>query len=196
MRGRKPTPLVMLKLSGSRRAEGRRAGELGRPAKEPKGDSAGPTGKAKRGGGAADATRERIVIRRGELPEPPNHLDAVGRERWRELLAVLVEIGSAMVLDLDHLGAYCQAYSWWVRASKRLITGKGLVETHVNGSVGPGAWTRIVVMALERMDKSGAELGLSPTARARLKMEIETQQDDLLDWITGGGRARVPATKG
>ena len=102
-----------------------------------------------------------------ELPEPPEWFSDTARTKWAELLPILRGMRVLTVADMDHVQVYCVAYSRWVKAESRLAE-MGEVVTHKNGVDGLNHWLKIAQMAMERMDRSGAELGLSPTARARL----------------------------
>lgn len=178
MRGRKPVPAAMLRLAGSRRAKGR--GGRGKPATGP----AGPHEPL------STASTAAAVAALHELPSTsaPAHLSKLAGAKWRELLPLLTALGSLSRLDVDQLAAYCEAYAAWVECGERLAS-EGLVVGFPNGAKGVSPWLRIQRNALDRMDKSGAELGLTPIARARLRLEIP--EENALDaYMAAGQRAR------
>jgi P27 family predicted phage terminase small subunit len=74
---------------------------------------------------------------------------------------------------LHGLAAYCQAYGRWVEAEKKLKETPILLKTPA-GYVQPSPWLTIANKQLELMAKFMAELGLTPAARSRLAIQMQT----------------------
>lgn len=132
-----------------------------------------------RGSPRADSRKSEItadLIGVANVPAPPAWFDMVAKAKYLELAEILVAMRVLTAADVDHLAAYCSAYSRWCK-SERELKRDGEVVTHKNGVDGRSHWLAVSEAALDRMAKSGAELGLSPTARARLKVSAGVKND-------------------
>ena len=103
------------------------------------------------------------------LPRCPAHLTEVARKEWRRLAKPLFDMGVLSVTDRAALAAYCQAWARWVEAEEHLQKGPALLKTP-SGYVQQSPWYGIANKQLEIMGRYMAELGLSPSARARLQV--------------------------
>ncbi|WP_297778430.1 phage terminase small subunit P27 family [uncultured Roseovarius sp.] len=103
------------------------------------------------------------------LPRCPDHLSKVARKEWRRLAAPLYRMGVLSVTDRAALAAYCQAWARWVEAEEHLSKGPALIKTP-SGYVQQSPWLTVANKQLEIMGRFMAELGLSPSARARLRL--------------------------
>ena len=103
------------------------------------------------------------------LPRCPAHLTEVARKEWRRLAKPLFDMGVLSVTDRAALAAYCQAWARWVEAEEHLQKGPALLKTP-SGHVQQSPWLSIANKQLEIMGRYMAELGLSPSARARLRL--------------------------
>lgn len=103
------------------------------------------------------------------LPRCPPHLSDVARKEWRRLARPLHEMGVLSVTDRAALAAYCQAWARWVEAEQHLQKGPPLLKTP-SGYVQQSPWLAIANKQLEIMGRYMAELGLTPSARARLRV--------------------------
>jgi P27 family predicted phage terminase small subunit len=121
----------------------------------------------------------RRPIRGGE-PQPPRsqpscpaHLSATAKAEWKRLARSLNQIGLLTQVDRAALAAYCQAYGRWVEAERKLQETPVLLKTPA-GYVQPSPWLAIASKQLELMAKFMAELGLTPSSRSRLAIQIPT----------------------
>lgn len=103
------------------------------------------------------------------LPRCPPHLGDVARKEWRRLAGPLYQMGVLSVTDRAALAAYCVAWARWVEAEEQLAKGVPLIKTP-SGYVQQSPWLSIANKQLEIMARFMAELGLSPSARARLRL--------------------------
>nr|WP_296430300.1 phage terminase small subunit P27 family [Roseovarius sp. BRH_c41] len=78
-------------------------------------------------------------------------------------------MGVLSVTDRAALAAYCQAWARWVEAEEHLAKGPALIKTP-SGYVQQSPWLTVANKQLEIMGRFMAELGLSPSARARLRL--------------------------
>jgi P27 family predicted phage terminase small subunit len=103
------------------------------------------------------------------LPRCPAHLSAVARKEWRRLATPLHEMGVLSVTDRAALSAYCQSWARWVEAEEHLAKGPPLIKAP-SGYVQQSPWLAIANKQLEIMGRFMVELGLTPSARARLRV--------------------------
>ena len=118
-------------------------------------------------------------LKAGGIPRCPGHLDAVARKEWRRLARTLFEAGILTVADRAAFAAYCQAYSRWAEAERKLREGPRLIKTP-SGYVQQSPWIGIANKQVELMGRLMAELGITPTARARLGIEGPETSEPLI----------------
>ena len=131
-------------------------------------------------------------------PSCPAHLSPSGKAEWKRLAQSLNRIGLLSQIDRGALAAYCQAYGRWVEAERKLKETPVLLKTPA-GYVQQSPWLSIANKQLELMARYMAELGLTPTSRSRLAVQIDARpkpwefdDDDLLaqPWQGMGPRPR------
>ncbi|WP_297422113.1 phage terminase small subunit P27 family [Clostridium sp.] len=107
-----------------------------------------------------------------QLQKPPSWLrDNVAKREWKRLVEQFKTIGVISNLDLNNLGAYCNAYSFYLETTKEL-KGQSLTIEYTN----KGGSTNIIENPLikiqlkysDEMKKFSSLLGL--TIDSRLKM--------------------------
>ena len=118
----------------------------------------------------------------GDLPLPPAHLDAYALEEWYRVAAGLAAMGMLSSIDQATLGAYCAACGQWRLAreemQKRMAAGgplAGLVDVTKAGNVIQNPLVGIANKAAADMVRYAAEFGLTPSARARLGIDLDKQ---------------------
>jgi P27 family predicted phage terminase small subunit len=106
--------------------------------------------------------------------DPPPQLGADAQAEWRNVVALLAEEGFLTTLDRGILIAYCQAYARWMQAeraiaeiAKRDPAGGGLILRTKNGNPVQNPLVGIANRALADIARYSAELGMTPSARAR-----------------------------
>jgi P27 family predicted phage terminase small subunit len=110
-------------------------------------------------------------LQAGGLPRCPDHLDAVARKEWRRLARPLFDAGILTVADRAAFAAYCQSYSQWAEAVQKQQETPKLIKAP-SGYIQQSPWIGIANKQLELMGRYMAEMGLTPTSRARLAPEI------------------------
>ena len=131
---------------------------------------------------------------RGDEPKPPAsqptcpaHLSPTAKAEWKRLAQSLNAIGLLTQVDRAALAAYCQSYGRWVEAERKLAETPVILKTPA-GYVQPSPWLAISSKQLELMAKFMAELGLTPSSRSRLSVQIPTGPklwEDPDDWEFG-----------
>ena len=116
----------------------------------------------------------------GQEPQPPAsqpscpaHLSPTAKAEWKRLARMLNGIGVVTQADRAVLAAYCQAYGRWVEAEKKLKETPPLLKMP-SGYVQQSPWLTISNKQMELMMRAMAELGLTPSARTRLAVQIPT----------------------
>ena len=128
---------------------------------------------------------------RAGKPTPPDHLSDAARVEWTRVLAA-APAGMLSRLDVAVLSLYCDAFARWAAARKMVArTGECIATT--NGNVVQNPWLGIANRAAADTLKAAVELGLSPTARARVsvvagKKDVADEDvEDIADFIGKGG---------
>jgi P27 family predicted phage terminase small subunit len=109
----------------------------------------------------------------GSLPACPSHLSPAARTEWKRLARVLNQIGLLTQIDRTVLAAYCQSYGRWVEAERKLAETPPLLKTPA-GYVQVSPWMTIANKQLELMAKFMAEIGLTPSSRCRIAVDVPT----------------------
>lgn len=116
-------------------------------------------------------------------PRCPAHLNAVARKEWRRLAKPLHDMGVLSTTDRAALAAYCQCYARWVEAEHKLKETPALIKTKT-GYIQQSPWLSIANKQLELMGRYMAELGLTPSARARLPGATVTTSNATVKFVT------------
>ncbi|MDP5306247.1 phage terminase small subunit P27 family [Paracoccus spongiarum] len=116
----------------------------------------------------------------GQEPKPPSgaptcpaHLSPTAKAEWKRLAGVLNGIGLLTRIDRAVMAAYCQSYGRWVEAERKLAETPAILKTPA-GYLQVSPWMGIANKQVELMTRLMAELGLSPSARARLAIQVPT----------------------
>jgi P27 family predicted phage terminase small subunit len=128
------------------------------------------------------------------VPEPPAFLNDVGRRKFEEVAAYLVDLRAMTAGEIPLVEQYAAVYSRWVAAEEALVTGDPGWRTVVTRQGTPGSSVPTPAMlqsqrSIEQLRKLGAALGLSPVERARLPATRDGEVDEFEELI----RASVTA---
>ena len=125
-------------------------------------------------------------LNKNQLAKPPTWLrDSIAKKEWKRLNKELEEISVICNLDFNNLGAYCNAYSFYVQASKELdkepliteFTNKAGVTNFVENPL-----IRIQLKYSDEMKKFAALLGLTIDSRLKIaSIKNQNNQNDLVD---------------
>jgi P27 family predicted phage terminase small subunit len=117
-----------------------------------------------------------------KMPPCPKHLDAGARKEWRRAGRILKAIGLLSEIDLAVFAGYCQAYSTWKQASEA-IAREGMMDRDRFGLPIVNPHYRIANTAWDQMIKAGREIGMSPSARASIKVPAKQPEDELESFL-------------
>jgi len=114
--------------------------------------------------------------RHGNTPEPkaaipkaPAWLNAEAKKLWRYFAARLAEVRVLTDLDQQPLAVYCTAAARLAKAEAAIAKLGEVVKTAA-GFAAANPWIGIAGKCTETMLRYGAELGLSPASRTRIKI--------------------------
>lgn len=118
------------------------------------------------------AEQEEKMKMSAEHVDPPSWLDKTAQKEFRRLADLLLSVELINDADVGHLALYCDAYSQYL-SYKRQIKQKGM---WVDGK--PNPFILRMKDAAAQMRSFATDLGLSPSARARLAINLEGDNDD------------------
>ena len=105
-----------------------------------------------------------------KAPKIPPWLGEPEKREWRRLSKELLALGVLTVIDGDALGRYCVMLVEWVELGKD-VWAKGRTQVSENGYEQErpqySAWKKLAI----DLNKMGAEFGLSPSSRTRVRVE-------------------------
>ncbi len=102
------------------------------------------------------------------VPAPPGDLSDPARTAWIQLAPELVAMGTLSRVDLRALGMYCRAEARYLEAEDR-IAEEGAVVRGGHGGPIKNPWVTISESSVAQMLKIGAELGMTPATRSRIR---------------------------
>lgn len=112
--------------------------------------------------------------------DAPKELDAVGRKEWDKITKNMRANGVLTEVDETALLAFCQQTSIMVRAMKEMKkkANRDMVIITKSGYQQPNPYLGIINRAQNMIKSLGAELGLSPSSRTRVKATPTKPDDD------------------
>ena len=110
------------------------------------------------------------------VPDPPPHLTPDALKKWDQLASLLGEMDLLSKADGDFMTLYCDAWARYLEAIEQLAKkdAKGNSMKLLKSKGGHpmlNPWTAERNRASDEMNRYGSELGLSPSARARLRIK-------------------------
>lgn len=117
------------------------------------------------------ATEEMLEKLTPLAPNPPEWLDNTATKEWNRIYPLLQELPIAS-LDLMLVSTYCQAYSDYINATKRMNNSDAIIETERGTKLNQNH--TIKRDALSQLNSIAPKLGL--TVESRLKI-LEPKQD-------------------
>lgn len=100
-------------------------------------------------------------------PRPPSHLGKIAAQKWRSIMPILSQLGTLAESDLTLVEMFCVCYGRWREAEKQVEARGGMVLIVKGGSY-ESPWISLAKRFIEISIKLTTELGLSPTARAKI----------------------------
>lgn len=118
-----------------------------------------------------------------EIPAPPSFLNEVGRRKFEEVAAYLVDLGSLTAGEVAAVEMYASAYQKWVAAEEMLAAGDPgwrvvITRAGTPGSSVPSAAMLQSKQSIEQLRRLGTALGLAPVERAKLPSTRPAGEED------------------
>jgi len=120
-----------------------------------------------------------------EVPPCPAWLPKEAKTEWRYIVKELKRYGLITRLDKNVLATHCDAVATYKLATLKLnekTDGKGFTSCTPNGMAIQSVWLQIKNKAFEQIKSTAPEFGLTPSARARVKVENPNQKDFFSEW--------------
>jgi P27 family predicted phage terminase small subunit len=113
------------------------------------------------------------------LPDPPEGLPELAKQEWHRAAKELHKHGLLTALDLVPFEMYCRVYAQWIEAEENLEHSDMIFKTQT-GYQAVGAAFVVAGKLRAELLKIGAEFGLTPATRARMKaIDNQPQQLDM-----------------
>ncbi|MGD0535901.1 MAG: phage terminase small subunit P27 family [Methanoregula sp.] len=136
-------------------------------------------------------TEEPQPARLRRVPPAPRWLGEEARAKWKELAGQLYELGVLTAVDQDALARYCLVWGRF-RKAERHVRKEGEITKTPNGYPQQSPWLAIINKCLGQLASLGAEFGLSPSSRTRVKGNPSEEEDKLEQELFG---PKVKVTK-
>lgn len=125
-------------------------------------------------------------LNKSQLGKPPTWLrDSQAKKEWKRLNKELEEISVICNLDYNNLGAYCNAYSFYVQTFKKLEKQPLITEfTNKAGATNfvENPLINIQIKYSQEMKKYATLLGLTIDSRLKIaSIKNQNNQNDLVD---------------
>lgn len=130
-----------------------------------------------------------VTVESDQLEKPPTWLvDATAKKEWKRLVNELKNINIIGNLDLNNLGAYCNAYSYYRKATKELKGEPLTVEKNTRYGVQmvPNPLIGIQAKYLEEMRQYASLCGLTIDSRLKAGTSKVEKQEDAIRGRFGG----------
>ncbi|MBE3589874.1 MAG: phage terminase small subunit P27 family [Firmicutes bacterium] len=110
-------------------------------------------------------------------------MSAAAKRKWAALAPRLERLGLLTEADADTFGAYCEAWSRYVDACRRL---RRVLRTNPEDAVSIRKAEVSVEKAEHSMRLLAMEFGLSPAARSRIDLPPQDEDDDFERFLSQG----------
>lgn len=118
------------------------------------------------------AKQEEKMKMPAEHVTPPSWLSATAKKEFKRVADLLLDAEVITDADVTHLALYCDAYAQYLSFKKQVRT-KGM---WIDGK--PNPFILRMKDAAAQVRSFGSDLGLSPSARARLAIIQESNEED------------------
>ena len=126
---------------------------------------------------------ESLIAINPTMPPMPDHLDAQAQTEWHRITAEMYAAGTLAKIDAQTIAAYCCTVSRWMTAELELQK-TGLVIRTQSNEIRANPYVKIAQDSLAMLRQFAIELGISPSARTRLKAEPVGSLPDEFDLHT------------
>lgn len=121
-----------------------------------------------------DPADELQTIPMTDVPPAPESLGTKGREVWERVGPILVAAGVLHRGDIEAFAIYCTAHDEYAKCNQA-IAKDGEYHTGPTGKISPHPALHQRLRWVEVMRRFQAEFGLTPSARANVRVEKKTE---------------------
>lgn len=130
-----------------------------------------------------DPSNRRKPINRKSTGKPtcPKYLDKIAKQEWKHIVPELDSLGLLSKIDRAALEFYCESYSRYRQAMEHIRTEGEVMFSPDKNYPMVSPWASTANKALDNCRRFLAEFGLTPAARARLRVDVanEREQEDI-----------------
>jgi len=119
---------------------------------------------------------------RAGVPNAPRYLDTAAKKEWRRISKEMHRLGLLTNIDITALAAYCQCFSTWIDATKK-IQKHGVLIKAPSGYPIQSPYLSIANKAQVEMRKWLTEFGMTPSSRSRVEVKDAEEGNDLDDFL-------------
>ena len=123
-----------------------------------------------------------------QIPAPPTFLKGEALREWKRVTVLLQEVGLTARLDRAVVASYCQAWGRWCECERMLET-TGLIVKSPNGYPMYSPYLAAANRAMDQLRQMSGEIGLSGSARSRIKAGDPPAFVDPAEGFLSGPRA-------
>lgn len=127
---------------------------------------------------------------RAVVPRPPEHLSTEEKKKWKAVVRDLYPLGLVTAVDKDALAMYCTIFVRWLKA-ENLVREKGEIIKTAAGNIIQNPYLSIANRALEQLNKLGAEFGMTPSSRSRVRADPLEDPEHELERLLFGSQIKV-----
>ena len=114
------------------------------------------------------------------IPTCPIWLSPLAKKEWKRITPELARLGLLTKLDRNVLAGYCVSFALW-QQTQELLSKQGTVYLTGKGQLQPRPEIMVAKTAGEMMQSFAAELGLTPTSRARMNLPKANEEIDPME---------------
>ncbi|SHJ77713.1 phage terminase small subunit P27 family [Paramaledivibacter caminithermalis] len=111
-----------------------------------------------------------------KAPRCPSWLEPEAKKEWKRMAKILETIGVLTQIDAAAFAGYCQAYARWKEAEE-FLSKHGTIFKTPSGYIQQVPQVSIAQTYLKIMKDFCSEFGLTPSARARIRVDIEEKAE-------------------
>lgn len=109
---------------------------------------------------------------------PPSWLAEDAQIEWRDKAPMLQRLGLLTEADLDAFALYCATFARWKEAEQKVLASGMLIKSGSNNGIPViNPYLHIATKAQRDAAKMLVEFGLTPSSRARVKVEKQKTVD-------------------
>jgi P27 family predicted phage terminase small subunit len=121
----------------------------------------------------------------GQEPIMPDYFTLDEQQKWGELLQDMTNNGILSSDLREIMIAYCSAFGGWMKA-RRMVEKLGVVlvtKTDEGTEIKRNPFSVELHKYREEMNRLLPELGLTPSARARMVATLPPEEDEFAEWL-------------